>query len=339
MAGIKLVLPWITRFKILSYALLRRIIYRSDATINRRIYNLFYIKSPAPTTKLITTTTRVSTSDVPIDPSRNLWFRLFVPSTTSPNTPSDKRLPFILYFHGGGFSTFGPDSIIYDGLCSRLAAEIPAVIASVNYRLAPEYCYPSQYEDGYDSLKFINSQNYAVLPANTDLNNCFIAGDSAGGNITHHITVRACQNSHEFDKLKIVGLVLVQPFFGGEERTESELRLKRAPLLNVEVADRMWKSFLPGGADRNHHAANVLNSAKPKNVEFPSTLVIMGGYDPLQDWQRRYVEWMKECGKEVELIEYPNAFHSFYAFPEVVEFQMFIDNVREFIQKQAALPN
>ncbi|KAL0335840.1 UNVERIFIED_CONTAM: putative carboxylesterase 18 [Sesamum radiatum] len=241
MADIQLQLPFITRLKLLTHELMKRAILRSDNTINRRIYNLFNIRSPAPATKLIDNTTPVSTSDVPVDPSRNLWFRLFVPTTAS-NTP----LPFILYFHGGGFYAFGPDFINYDSLCSRLAAQLPAVIASVNYRLAPEHRYPSQYEDGYESLQFINSHNYAVLPANTDLSKCFIAGDSAGGNIAHHVTVRACNNSQQLDKLRIEGLMLLQPFFGGEERTEAELRLKMAPVLNVEYTDTMWRGFLPG---------------------------------------------------------------------------------------------
>ncbi|KAL0385218.1 UNVERIFIED_CONTAM: putative carboxylesterase 18 [Sesamum radiatum] len=306
---------------------MKRVVFRSDNTINRRIYNFFNIRSPAPATKLIDNSTPVSTSDVHIDPSRNLWFRLFVPTTAS-NTP----LPFIIYFHGGGFYSLSPDFISYDGLCSCLAAQLPAVIASVNYRLAPEHRYPSQYEDGYDSLQFINLHNYTVLPANTDLSKCFIAGDSAGGNIAHHVTVRACSNSQQLDKLRIEGLMLLQPFFGREERTEAELRLnKRAPVLDVEYTDTMWRGFPPDGADRNHHAANVLNSGEVKNVELPRTLVVVGGYDPLQDWQRRYVEWMKECGKEVELVEYPNAFHAFYVFPEVAECQLLYHRMKEFI--------
>ncbi|KAK4426988.1 putative carboxylesterase 18 [Sesamum alatum] len=272
MADIQLKLPFITRLKALAHALMIRAIVRSDDSINRRIYNFFNITSSAPATKLVANTTPVTTFDVPVDPSRTLWFRLFVPTTAS-HAP----LPFILYFHGGGFYTFGPDSIVYNDLCSRLAAQLPAVIASVNYRLAPEHRYPAQYEDGYDALQFINSYNYAVLPASADLSNCFIAGDSAGGNIAHHVTVRACKNAQLLDKLRIKGLVLLQPFFGGEERTEAELRLKRAPMLNVEATDRMWRGFLPDGADRNHHAANVLNSGEVKDVELPRTVVVVGG--------------------------------------------------------------
>ncbi|KAI3454326.1 hypothetical protein Pfo_010989 [Paulownia fortunei] len=163
------------------------------------------------------------------------------------------------------------------------------------------------------------------------------------GNIAHHVTFRACQNSHEFDNVKIIGVLLLQPFFGGEERTESELRLKKAPVLDVKQTDWMWRMFLPEGADRNHHAANVwMNSEaakEMKTLEFPSALVIVGGYDPLQDWQRRYVEGLNKCGKQVELIEYPQAIHGFYVFPEVNEFASFLSDVPKFIQKQSSLYN
>ncbi|KAI3454327.1 hypothetical protein Pfo_010990 [Paulownia fortunei] len=334
-------LPFITRFKLHILALARNVYIRPDGTINRLVFSLIDIKASAPTTKLINTT-RISTSDVTVDPSCNLWFRLFIPSTTNTNSHSDKSLPFIVYFHGGGFTTYGPDTKSFDDLCSHLAAKVPAVIASINYRLAPEHKYPSQYEDGFDALKFIDAQNYAILPPNTDLNKCFIGGDSAGGNIAHHVTVRALQNAHQFDKIKITGILALQPFFGGEERTESELRLRNAPIIDVKKTDLLWRNFLPEGADRNHPAANVfgggLNSetaAALTNLDFPSTLVIVGGNDPLQDWQRRYVEGLKNCGKEVELIEYPDAFHGFYGFPELPEFALLIDNVTDFIQKQA----
>ncbi|KAL3824959.1 hypothetical protein ACJIZ3_020988 [Penstemon smallii] len=308
----ELELPLLTRLKFSAISLARRVYIRRDGTINRRILSLFDIKSSAPATKFINTTTVVSTSDVTVDHSRNLWFRLFIPTTTT------KKLPLIFYFHGGGFTTFGPDSKPFDDLCSHIAAEIPSVIASVNYRLAPEHRYPSQYDDAFDALKFIDAQNYAVLPASTDLNTCFIAGDR---------------------------FLALQPFFGGEERTESELRLINAPVLSVERTDWMWRCFLPEGADRNHHSAHVfgggvgvgVDDEMIKNVEFPRSLVIIGGYDPLQDWQKKYVEWLKICGKEVEVIEYPNAFHSVYAFPEVPEYDLLIKDVTNFVQKQSTL--
>jgi acetyl esterase/lipase len=44
-------------------------------------------------------------------------------------------------------------------------------------------------------------------------------------------------------------------------------------------------------------------------------MLVIGGYDPLQDWQRRYCAMLKQKGKEIRLIEYPNAVHAFYVFP------------------------
>jgi alpha/beta hydrolase fold len=62
-------------------------------------------------------------------------------------------------------------------------------------------------------------------------------------------------------KIKLAGLITIQPFFGGEERTESEVRLEGAPIVSRERTDWLWKAFLPEGADRNHEAAYVFSPA------------------------------------------------------------------------------
>lgn len=330
----KLKLPFMVKLKLNIFALAKLLYIRRDGTINRRLLNLFDLKNSAPATKRINSA-EVSTSDISIDPSRNLWFRLFIPS----NQPN--KLPLIVYFHGGGFNTFGSDSQCYDDLCSQLAARLPAVIVSVNYRLAPEHRYPCQYDDCLDALKFIDDrENCAILPSIADLKKCFVAGDSAGGNIAHHVTHRACQNSDELKNVKITGVLLIQPFFGGEERTESELRLTKAPVVDVKQTDWMWRMFLPEGENRDHHAVNIWKNSEGeeemKRLDFADVLVIVGGYDPLQDWQRRYVAGMKKCGKHVEVIEYPNAFHGFYVFPQLPEFAAFVTNVTHFIHNRSA---
>lgn len=323
-------LPLITIIKLFMLNLFNRFTIRSDGSPNRRLKSLLDFKSSAPSTALIGGT-RVSAADVTVDPSRNLWFRLFTPDSTQSLT-----LPFIVYYHGGGFTSYGPDSKPFHHLCNNLAAAVPAVVASVNYRLAPEHRYPTQYEDAFDALKFIDT----VLTM--DLNRCFIAGDSAGGNIAHHVAVQASQRRHEFNRLTINGVLALQPFFGGEERTESEVRLKKAPMLNVERTDWMWRSFLPENSNRDHPAARVFGGGSRfptaaidlGKIEFPRVLVIKGGFDPLLDWQDQYVEWLKKCGKEVETILYQNAFHGFYGFPEVPEFNQLLNDLAKFIQKQ-----
>ncbi|KAL1568353.1 putative carboxylesterase 18 [Salvia divinorum] len=308
-------LPLLTRLKLFLSELITYLTTRSDGSLNRRLFNLLDFKALAPSTKLINTI-HVTTSDVTVDPSRNLWFRLFTPATST-------HVPLIVYFHGGGFTKYAPDSKVFDHLCSHLAARVPAVVASVNYRLAPDHKHPTQYEDGFDVLRFIDARHHDV---NADIGRCFVGGDSAGGNIAHHVTVRAVEEVEQFGKMRIVGLLGLQPFFGGEGRTESEVRLTKVP----GRMDRYWRDFLPEGADRDHPAANVCAGDLTK-LGFPPSLVVVGGRDPLQDWQRRYAEWLRTCGKRVVVVDYPNAFHAFYAFPELPEFDLLLDDVARFV--------
>lgn len=74
---------------------------------------------------------------LPVSP---LQISQLTPSTDkAKNSHSEELLPLIVYFHGGGFTIFAADSMLYDNLCSRLAAGVHAVVVSVNYRLAPEH--------------------------------------------------------------------------------------------------------------------------------------------------------------------------------------------------------
>ncbi|KAE9449076.1 hypothetical protein C3L33_19022, partial [Rhododendron williamsianum] len=320
-------LPWRIRIFFTAVGFVVDRCRRSDGTMNRSVMNLFDFKSQAGSAKGVTS------SDITVDRSRNLWFRIYTP--TASRTTVASKLPVIFYFHGGGFILFGPDSRPFDELCRHLAGKLPAIVVSINYRLAPEHRYPCQFEDGFDTLKFIDS-NSSLLPPNADLSHCFFAGESAGANIAHHVTLKAA--AHDFRKLKIVGLIAMQPYFGGEERTESERRLTKVPVVNVERTDWSWKALLPEGCDRDHEAVNVFGGPKSKDIsslKFPATLLVVGGFDPLQDWQRKYHVGLKKSRKEVYLVEYPNAIHGFYLFPELTDFTPFVTEVRRFIQKQS----
>ncbi|XP_065880279.1 probable carboxylesterase 18 [Euphorbia lathyris] len=320
-------LPLKSRLMMAIFSVASRISRRSDFTVNRTFMNFFETKVP-PSSKSIN---GVSSFDIPVDPTRNLWFRLYIPSTTTTTTTT---LPLLIYFHGGGFCFFSADSKEYDQYCRRLALEIPAAVISVNYRLAPEYKYPCQYDDGFDTLKFIDGMSFNHFSdPKLDFRRCFVAGDSAGGNVAHHVVLRAI--NYKFSQLNIIGVIAIQPFFGGEERTESEILVDGGSGLSVERADWYWKAFLPEGEDRNHQVVNVFgpNAVDMTTVDFPATLICIGGYDILQDWQKRYYEGLKKSGKEVYLVEYPKMIHGFYGISELPESSLLIHEMREFIKK------
>ncbi|CAL9135297.1 unnamed protein product [Musa textilis] len=208
-------LPWKTRLYIALLSAVTDGVRRSDGTINRCLLSFFDARSSASAKPR----RGVRTADVSVDPSRDLWFRLFVPSSASSG-----RIPVIVYFHGGGFAYLSPASRAYDAFCRRICREINALVVSVNYRLAPEHRYPAPYEDAVDVLRFLNDGGLASADATAaglaDLSRCFLAGDSAGGNMVHHVARRwAADAPGGWKNLRLAGMVLIQPFFGGEERT------------------------------------------------------------------------------------------------------------------------
>ncbi|GAB4837479.1 hypothetical protein Ancab_002340 [Ancistrocladus abbreviatus] len=292
----------------------------------KTIEELFDVKAPPSSTPI----DGVVSSDVTIDPSRSLWFRLYVP--TSALTTGD-AMPVVVYYHGGGFVIWSPDCKPYDDLCRRLARELSVIVVSVNYRLAPEHRCPTQYDDGLEALKFIDRTKIDGFPEKADIGKCFLVGDSAGGNLAHHVAVQAAEV--EFQALKILGMILIQPFFGAEKRSESEIQMQLQSLISLERIDLVWKQFLPIGSDRDHPAANVFGSKSIdiSVLKFPPTLVIAGGLDPFRDWDRKYYEWLIKSEKDAKMVEYPNAPHAFYVFSELPEYLMLIKEIKGFTHK------
>ncbi|KAJ8759467.1 hypothetical protein K2173_007079 [Erythroxylum novogranatense] len=318
-------LPWKARILFYIASIILRACLRKDFTVNRRLLSFLEFKaSPSKDSR-----GGVISSDVIVDNSRRLWFRIYTPTNSAPETSS---FPVIIFAHGGGFCLCAVDSLGYDSHCKKLTDELRAIIVSINYRLAPEHKYPCQYEDCFDALKYVDANLHHLSPS-ADLGRCFLLGDSAGGNLIHHMAVKASE--YAFKRLKIVGLMSIQPFFGGEERTESENRLARAPMLTLEHTDWYWKAFLPQGTDRDHRVVNVFgpNSHDISGVKYPSTLVCIGGIDLLQDWQRKYYQGLKEIGTKVQLVEYPNAVHGFWMLSMFPETSLLIKELKSFIEK------
>ncbi|XP_023755672.1 probable carboxylesterase 18 [Lactuca sativa] len=321
-------LPLRTRIALSAISTFTDAACRKNGTVNRRIITLVDFKSQA-TSK---STNGVSSHDVVVDETRNLWFRVYVPTEHA-----GEDLPVMVFMHGGGFVFLSPDALPYDAVCRRFARKVPVVVVSVNYRLAPEHRYPAQHDDCFDVLKFIDDEENRskCLPENANLLRCFLAGDSAGGNLAHHVAQRACE--YNFRRLKVIGVVAIQPFFGGEERTESETRLAGTPLVSVKRTDWMWNAFLPEGEgfNRDHPIINVSGpqAVDVSEINLPPVMVVVAGFDVLRDWQKRYYEWLKKSGKEVYLFEHPNMCHAFYIFPELPESGQLIDQVKDFIHK------
>ena len=100
-----------------------------------------------------------------------LGARLFAPV-------DDPNLPVLLYFHGGGF-TVGSVAT-HEPLCRHLAHLARCAVLSVDYRLAPEWQFPTAVEDAWDSLAWLREHAEGL---GLDGGRMAVGGDSAGGTL------------------------------------------------------------------------------------------------------------------------------------------------------------
>ncbi|KAL5538540.1 hypothetical protein UlMin_045549 [Ulmus minor] len=288
-----------------------QIVQNQDGTISRL---LKVPQTPASTDPNLPALSK----DVPLDQSKSTWMRLYLPRKALDSPSSSSKLPLILNFHGGGFILFSAASSNIHTFYSNLAVELSALFVSVEYRLAPEHRLPAAYDDAMDAIHWIKSaagdddwlRNYA------DFSNCFLMGTSAGSNIAYHAGLRfaAESRSQRFSPVKIKGLILHQPFFGGTRRTGSELRSVNDPMLPLSVIDLMWELALPIGADQDHEYCNPKVGGGSEVLKLVGLLgwrVFVGGSegDPLVDRQKEFVKLLEEKGVEVVSCFTEGGFH------------------------------
>ncbi|XP_010255611.1 PREDICTED: probable carboxylesterase 8 [Nelumbo nucifera] len=246
----------------------------------------------------------VPTKDVTINPANKTWVRIFRPREATP----DSNLPLLIFFHGGGFILFTSATQQFHESCAHMASEFPAVIVSVSYRLSPEHRLPVAYEDAVDAILWVKNQ--ALDESNgdrwlrdyVDFSMCFLMGSSSGGNIIYHAGLRAL--GLDLGPVNISGLIFIEPYFGGVQRTQSEMRLNEDRIIPLPVNDLMWELALPSDADRDHEYSNPMGSHPQKLKEgmigsLPKCLVTGYGGDPLIDRQKEFVKMLDGFGVDV----------------------------------------
>ncbi|CAN6322355.1 unnamed protein product [Urochloa humidicola] len=260
--------------------------------------------------------------DVVYDPDHDLKLRMYKPPAAA---AAEKKLPVLVYFHGGGFCVGSFSSPNFHACCLRLAGELPAIVLSADYRLAPEHRLPAAHDDARTLVSWIRSQAASSssspadadpwLAESADFGRVFVTGDSAGGNIAHHVAVAVGSGLLDVvSPARVAGHVLFWPYFGGVERTASEAEYPPGPFLTLPMSDQFLRLALPEGATRDHPAVNPFGPDSPAldAVALAPTLVVGGELDLLRDRIADYVERLRAMGKPVELVEFQGQHHGFF---------------------------
>jgi acetyl esterase len=91
-------------------------------------------------------------------PGRPLRIRIYTPHGEGP-------FPLMVFFHGSGFVLCSLNT--HDGMCRNLCAGAGCIVASVDYRLAPEDKFPAGIEDSLHATRWAAAKEpstYSAFP-------------------------------------------------------------------------------------------------------------------------------------------------------------------------------
>jgi len=206
--------------------------------------------------------------------------------------------PGVLYIHGGGFCVGNIESEHPNA--AHVCVEVDAVVASVEYRLAPEHPFPSGLEDCYAALQWLHASaaELSIDPARIG-----IMGQSAGGGLSAGLALLARDRGGPAIKYQVLGI----PELDDRLETPSMTQFTDTPLWNRPNAIVSWKYYLgEGGGEVSPYAA----PARAKDLAgLPPAYVSTMEFDPLRDEGIQYALRLLEHGVSVELHQFPGTFH------------------------------
>jgi acetyl esterase len=229
---------------------------------------------------------------VPVD-GGEIVVRVYAPD------PDTTRLDgAYLYFHGGGFWAGTLHDV--DAQCRAIAAVSGCLVASVDYRLAPEHRFPVAAEDGYAALTWLDSVRASLRPGRPQL---AVGGISAGANLAAVVSRMARDRAGPRIALQILEMPVVDltmsctsvdRYGDGYFLTKDDIREFRAV-------------YLRELADVTHPYASPMPADDLQGV--PPALIMTAEFDPLRDEGETYGRRLAEVGTEVRVVRWPGHIH------------------------------
>jgi len=228
--------------------------------------------------------------------------RIYTPKAT------EKKMPALVYFHGGGF-VIG-DMYLEEHRCLRLAADGGCVVVSVDYRLAPENPFPAGVEDCYCALAWVGAQ---VKELGLDLDRIAVGGASAGG----ALAAAVAQMSRDRSGVPLALQLLIYPVIDDRMETASMKAFGATPIWNSGSNAQMWDHYL--GVKRDYVSNYAAPGRSTDLSDLPSAYVMTAEFDPLRDEGNAYAQRLLQAGVSTELHCFAGACHGFDLIAPAIE--------------------
>ena len=221
--------------------------------------------------------------------------RLYSPS-------NEKNLGLCIFIHGGGWVFHNLDD--YDDVCRRIAMQSGHAVLSIDYRLAPEFPFPTPLEDCLAATRWAH-ENAASLGC--DANRMVVCGDSAGGNLSTLVA----QHSGVAFKMQL----LIYPATDARCITESYRKNALGYLLTAPAMQWFYGHYLSGTSPSRGSVTDPMVSPLLASDEvlakMPPTFMITAEYDPLCDEGEQYAKRLSELGVPTTCVRYFGQIHAF----------------------------
>lgn len=204
----------------------------------------------------------------------------------------------ILYAHGGGWTRGSLNT--HHVMCQNLAQATHAQVIAVNYSLAPEHIYPDALNEIEAVYKWALNKDLLVS----------VAGDSAGANLMAGLIVRL--NAQQFTLPK--SCIFFYPSFDLTGKLDSLNEFAEGYMLSKHSVMHYINNYL----GKNLALANLPEVSplwKMDSIDFPPTLIIAAGADPLRDDARIAKNILEQKGSLKGYLEVPGVIHGFVQLP------------------------
>lgn len=231
--------------------------------------------------------------------SGEIGLRLYIPPTSVP-------APITVFFHGGGFCIGDLDTT--DSLCRSLAIGSHGIVASVDYRLAPEAPFPAGVDDAQDSLRWV-IQHAAAFGA--DATRVAVAGNSSGGNFAAVVAQWARSQG-----IALRHQLLLFPVTDGSCESSSYSTFADGYFLTADMMRWFWRNYLPNANLAADPRISPLFETDLAGLA-PAT-VFTAEYDVLSDEGEAYAQTLDRAGVPVRHKRWAGQIHDFTLMTEHV---------------------
>ena len=164
---------------------------------------------------------------------------------------TDRPLPALVYFHGGGWVWSSLDT--HDRVAREYAAAGEMAVVSVDYALSPEARFPQALEECAAVVRHVATAGTAWGLDGTRL---IVGGDSAGGNLA----LATALLLRDAGEPVLRGVLAAYPVCDRAFDTDSYREFAEGYGLTREKMEFYWASYLPHGLDGCHPLAAPLRA-------------------------------------------------------------------------------